>query len=70
MIDCVSTTITEEQNYELLKEVTEEEVKGALFQMHPDKSPGLDGMTPAFFQKHWAIIGRDVVSLVRVLWTG
>ncbi|KAM6600830.1 hypothetical protein CsatA_020439 [Cannabis sativa] len=33
--------------------------------MHPDKSPGPDGMTPAFYQKHWSIVGADVVHFVR-----
>uniref|UniRef100_A0A803NNP5 Reverse transcriptase domain-containing protein n=1 Tax=Cannabis sativa TaxID=3483 RepID=A0A803NNP5_CANSA len=33
--------------------------------MHPDKFPGLDGMTLAFYQKHWSIVGADVVQFVR-----
>ncbi|KAL8093788.1 hypothetical protein AgCh_035608 [Apium graveolens] len=37
----------------------------ALFQMHLDKSPGSDGMTPGFFQRHWSIVGSDIVELVR-----
>lgn len=65
VIDCVPSKISEEQNLELLKEISAEEVKEALFQMHPDKSPGPDGMTPEFFQKHWAIVGTDVVSMVK-----
>lgn len=28
--------------------------------MKPDKSPGPDGMTPAFFQHHWDLLGRDI----------
>lgn len=63
IIRCVPQTITNEQNSQLLMAVTEEEVKNALFQMHPDKAPGPDGMTPAFFQKHWNIVGRNIVEL-------
>ncbi|XP_062076041.1 uncharacterized protein LOC133780185 [Humulus lupulus] len=40
------------------------EVKEALFQMNPDKSPGPDGMSPGFYQRCWDIVGRDVVDLV------
>lgn len=57
IVGCIPTTITDQQNEELLKPVTNMEVKNALFQMHPDKSPGLDGMTPAFYQKHWSVVG-------------
>lgn len=53
------------QNEELMRPIVEEEVKEALFQIHPDKSPGPDGMTPDFFQKYWEIVGSDVVEMVR-----
>lgn len=33
--------------------------------MHPDKAPGPDGMTPVFFQKHWYVVRKDVVHMVR-----
>lgn len=65
IIDCVPRTVTAEQNEELVKQVEEIEVKTALFHMHPDKAPGPDGMTPAFFQKHWKIVGKDIVDMVR-----
>ena len=31
-----------------------------MFSMHPDKSSGPDGMNPAFFQRFWHVIGKDV----------
>lgn len=65
IIDNIPTTITDTQNKELVKPVTDKEVNDALFQMHPDKAPGPDGMTPAFFQKHWHIVEKDVVNVVR-----
>lgn len=52
VISYVPQTISQAQNMELTQEVTQKEVKFALFQMHPDKAPGPDGMMPAFFQKH------------------
>lgn len=39
-------------------------MKRVLFKMHLDKALGPDGMTPAFFQKHWSVIGADIVNLV------
>lgn len=65
VINCVSQKISYAQNLELQTEITEEEVRPALFQMHPDKAPGPNGMTPAFHQKHWSVVGKDVIKLVR-----
>ncbi|XP_024010162.1 uncharacterized protein LOC112085231 [Eutrema salsugineum] len=45
----------------LLKEVTAEEVKGVLFAMASNKSPGPDGYTVEFFKESWEIIGGDFV---------
>ncbi|XP_060959342.1 uncharacterized protein LOC115704505 [Cannabis sativa] len=51
VLDGISATVTPLQNDSLLQPLTDEEVKKALFQMHLDKSPGPDGMTPGFYQK-------------------
>lgn len=53
------------QNEELLLPVEDKEVKTALFHMHPDKSPGPDGMSPGFYQRYWSIVGGDIVLLVK-----
>lgn len=49
----------------MLAEVEEKEVKAALFNMHPDKSPCPDGMSPRLYQKCWPIVKKDVVELVK-----
>lgn len=43
---------------------TKEEVFTALKQMHPNKSPGLDGMSPLFFLTYWDIIDSTVTEAV------
>ncbi|XP_062009553.1 uncharacterized protein LOC133726094 [Rosa rugosa] len=42
-----------------------DEVKCALFQMYPTKSPGPDGMPPLFFQHYWELIGDEVTKAVQ-----
>lgn len=40
-------------------------MKKALFDMHPEKSPGPDGISPAIYQEFWSIVGSDVIQLVQ-----
>ncbi|KAL6140797.1 hypothetical protein ACLB2K_059090 [Fragaria x ananassa] len=54
-------------NEALLLPYSDEELKKAVFQMHPSKSPGPDGMTPFFFQKYWSTVSNDVCHAVRNL---
>lgn len=65
VIDCVTRGITDDQNNMLLRSVDEQKVKNAIFSMHPDKSPGTDGMSPGFYQKYWSIVGDEVYQLTR-----
>lgn len=64
VIECIERKVSLDQNKELLCQVTKRKVKDALFQMNPDKSPGPDGMTLAFYQKHWSILGDDIFEMV------
>lgn len=57
--------VSEEQNNDIMLPVTAEEVKLAVFAMYPEKSPGIDGLNPAFFQTYWNIVGDDVVCFCR-----
>lgn len=61
---CIAPSVTGEMNACLLGLVTGDEVRRALFQMHPPKSPGPNGMSPLFYQKFWRIVGSDVVGVV------
>lgn len=54
--------VTEEENMVLSAGITPEEVKNAVDSMYPEKSPGLDGLNPAFYQSYWTIVGKDVVE--------
>ena len=63
-IDCMEPTIIAFHNSQLLQTNNAEEIKKAIFQMHPSKSPGPDGMIPFFFHKYCHIIGDDVISAV------
>jgi hypothetical protein len=52
--------VLEEDNISLEAPITKEELRNALFQMHPDKSPGPDGFNPTFFQQFWDLCGDDI----------
>ena len=71
VLDSVDRVVTPNMNSTLLQPYTPNEVKQALFQMHPSKSPGPDGMSPFFFQKYWHIVGHDVtVAVLSMLTSG
>lgn len=60
--NCLEKKVNQSQNDRLLRRFSNEELKIALYDMKPDKSPGPDGLTPGFFQHFWDIVGDDVVS--------
>ena len=60
----VTPGITPQMNQRLLRIATEDEVREAVFMMHPEKAPGPDGMTALFFQHSWHIIKSDLVEMV------
>ncbi|XP_062020933.1 uncharacterized protein LOC133737384 [Rosa rugosa] len=72
ILEAVQPRVTSQMNADLVAPYMDDEIKVALFQMHPSKSPGPDGMSPHFFfQKYWSIVHVDVCLAVRtVLETG
>lgn len=61
----VPRTITETMNAHLTRAVEDQEIKHALFSMHPYKAPRPDGMPPFFFQKYWNVVGSDICIAVK-----
>ncbi|GAU32101.1 hypothetical protein TSUD_358070 [Trifolium subterraneum] len=64
VLSLISPRVTLEDNERLVAPITREELRNALFQMHPDKSPGPDGFNPAFFQHFWGMCGEDIFQEV------
>ncbi|KAJ8765399.1 hypothetical protein K2173_012096 [Erythroxylum novogranatense] len=62
ILNNVKRKVTSLQNEMLIAPYTTEEIKTAIFSMHPDKSPGPDGFNPGFFQTYWDLIGKDVTQ--------
>nr|GEY47174.1 RNA-directed DNA polymerase, eukaryota [Tanacetum cinerariifolium] len=52
--------ISLEQNDDLEREVSNEEIKRAVWDCGIDKAPGPDGFTFGFYRRYWDIIGNDV----------
>jgi hypothetical protein len=65
ILSLIVPKITEEDNDRLVMPITKEELKEALFQMHPDKAPGPDGFNPAFYQHFWELCGNDVFEATK-----
>lgn len=57
---CVQAVVSAEDNSILTQPFLEQEFKEAIFSMHPDKSPGPDGLNPAFYHKFWDDIGGEL----------
>ncbi|GAU14523.1 hypothetical protein TSUD_250650 [Trifolium subterraneum] len=60
ILSLIAPKVTVEDNEMLTATITKEELKAALFQMQPDKSPGPDGFNPAFYQHFWDLCGDDI----------
>ena len=56
--------ITEDENVELCKIPSQDEIKGILFSMNDLKAPGPDGFSAIFYKKLWPTIGNTVINVV------
>jgi hypothetical protein len=64
LLNLVDEKVSTEDRMMLEEEFTVEDIKHALFQMHPSKSPGVDGFTAGFYQRHWNLLGGELCMTV------
>ncbi|KAL4352119.1 hypothetical protein GQ457_06G008250 [Hibiscus cannabinus] len=62
--DLIPQLITTDINSVLCREVTEEEIKKAVFDMGTLKAPGSDGFSRIFYHTFWETIKLEVISTV------
>ncbi|GJS27033.1 putative RNA-directed DNA polymerase, eukaryota, reverse transcriptase zinc-binding domain protein [Tanacetum coccineum] len=63
--DLFSKTISVDTAANMVLDVTNDEIKVAMFDIGDDKSLGPDGYTFVFFKKGWSIVSQDVCNAVR-----
>ena len=56
VIDAIQPVVTDSMNRFLCQPFQADEVHKALKQMHPNKSPGPDGMPSLFYQHFWSYL--------------
>ncbi|KAK1441229.1 hypothetical protein QVD17_07072 [Tagetes erecta] len=53
----------------MVREVTSDEIKDAMFSIGNDRAPGPDGFTAAFFKKSWDTVGSLVILAIKDFFT-
>ncbi|GJR40727.1 hypothetical protein Tco_1216411, partial [Tanacetum coccineum] len=56
---------SEENASNMVRDVADDEIKMALFDIDDSKALGLDGFTVAFFKKSWCIIRKHICCAIR-----
>ncbi|GJU62334.1 hypothetical protein Tco_1244169 [Tanacetum coccineum] len=67
--DIFMARLDSDQALDMIKNVTAQEVKDAMFSMGNDKSSGLDGYTACFFKECGDIVAADVTCAIQELFT-
>ncbi|KAL5573135.1 hypothetical protein UlMin_022732 [Ulmus minor] len=62
VLNSLETKVSPAMNEQLDGRFDAEDVRTAIFQMAPSKSPGADGMSALFYKKYWPIVGEEVTT--------
>lgn len=53
------------QAHQMVVLPTDTEIRSVFFKLNPNKAPGPDGLTSAFFKASWDVVGQEVVSSIQ-----
>ncbi|GKB07076.1 putative reverse transcriptase domain, reverse transcriptase zinc-binding domain protein [Tanacetum coccineum] len=56
--------VSDLSNSNMTRQVTNDEIKSAMFDIGDNKAPGPDGYTSAFFKQGWDVVGQEVCRAV------
>ncbi|GKD11164.1 hypothetical protein Tco_1190849, partial [Tanacetum coccineum] len=63
--DIFTNTLSMTEAEYMVRDVSQDEIKNALFDIDGDKAPGPDGFSSEFFKKAYDVIGKDFSSAVK-----
>jgi hypothetical protein len=61
-LEYINLRVNEDDNSMLLAQFHISEFKKVVFSMHSDKSPGPDGLNPAFYKRFWHLCGVEIFN--------
>ena len=64
MVSDIPALINQEEKLRLESPISEEEVKNAIWSLHPDKAPGPDGFPICFYRSFWSLIKKYLLRLI------
>ncbi|GJV91865.1 hypothetical protein Tco_1539678, partial [Tanacetum coccineum] len=61
----INKKVSDGSNTNMIRPVTNAEIKKAMFDIGDAKAPGPDGYTSTFFKKGWDVVGQDVCNAIQ-----
>ena len=65
LLQNIKNKVTEEQNNQITKPLSKNEIKEAISQMENQKSPGVDGIPIEFYKEYYTLLEEDLHQLHR-----